>query len=101
MRRRWIIAVLLACVAAPGSAQEWSEYGPRDRYEAMRNYEEYRRLPKKQQRQIERQYDRWREMPEEDRDRIRRNYEHLQRMPPEEQQRFDRRYQRWRNQQPD
>lgn len=92
---------LLALLAAPAAAQDWTDYGPRDRYEALQNYREHRRLPKKDRRQIERQYDRWREMPEEDRDRIRRNYRRLQRMPPEEQRRFERRYERWKDQQGD
>lgn len=91
----WLVAAFAPHAAA---AADWDNLGPRDRYEAMRNYEQHRRLPKQERRDIERQYQRWQEMPQEDRRRVRRNYERLQQLSPDERRRFERKYEKWRDQ---
>jgi hypothetical protein len=69
-------------------AENWQQYSPGERYEALRNYERHRGKTKKNQREVERQYQRWQKMPEPERERIRRNYERYKNMPPEERSRL-------------
>lgn len=72
-------------IPAGAARAQWQEYGPGERYEAMRNYERHRELPKKKQKEIERQYQRWQQMSDDERQRIRKNYERFQKMPPAKQ----------------
>ncbi len=90
------VAVLAAPLAVRLSAQQWQEYGPGERLDALRNYRRHRELPEERQRQVEEQYERWRQMPEEERDRIRENYERYRRMPPQERSLFEDKYRTWK-----
>jgi hypothetical protein len=88
-------AALFSVLGAPAFAvdlwqlaENWQQYSPGERYEALRNYERHREKPKKNQREVERQYQRWQKMPEPERERIRRNYERYKNMPPEERSRL-------------
>jgi len=99
--RLTIIATAILCLSVTGTAlareaNEWQRYGPRERSEALRNYEQHRQLPRERRRDIERQYERWRGMPNEEKDRVRRNYERFQNLTPEERQQFERKYEKWR-----
>jgi predicted Fe-S protein YdhL (DUF1289 family) len=80
----WVLGVVIVCFvsASAARAEQWQDYSPRERYEALQNYRRHRELPKKKQREIERQYQRWQEMSDDERQRIRKNYERYQRMPP-------------------
>jgi hypothetical protein len=77
-------------------AQRWDEMSPRERGEAMRNYERYRRLPPERQRAVEENYERWQRLPPPEKDRIRGNYRRYRELSPEERRDFDRRYERWK-----
>jgi len=102
-RRRLAIATLLVCSGllsfAPSRgastfllAQNWQDYSPRERYEALRNYRRHEQLPEDRQREVEKQYERWQGMPEQERAKIRENYERYQNLSPREQERLERRY---------
>lgn len=98
MRRLLAVAALLSVLGAPASgadgwrfANDWQQYSPEERYEALRNYERHREKSQENQRKVERQYQRWKKMPEGERERIRRNYERYKNMPPEERDRLKRR----------
>jgi hypothetical protein len=97
MRRILAVALLVAVLGIPASAvagrrwqfaENWQQYSPGERYEALRNYERHREKPKENQREVERQYQRWQKMPKEEQERIRRNYERYKSMPPEERSRL-------------
>lgn len=94
--------LFLFCVAVrpaaaePRFAQNWQDLGPRERFDAMRNYEQHRRLPEERQRAVEDRYERWRQMPPDEQSRIRQNYDRLQRKDPQERDRFEKRYEKWK-----
>jgi len=73
-------------------AQNWQDYSPRERYEALRNYKRHEQLPEDRQREVEKQYQRWQEMPEQQREKIRENYQRYQDLSPRDQERIERRY---------
>lgn len=90
-----LVATALLAPASSVVARDWDRYGPRERSEAMRNYEEHRRLPPERRREVERQYQRWQGMPEDERKRARENYERLQQLSPEQRREFDQKFERW------
>ena len=73
-------------------AQNWQDYSPRERYEALRNYRRHEQLPEDRQREVEKQYQRWQGMPEQERQKIRENYERYRNLSPRDQERIERRY---------
>jgi hypothetical protein len=89
-------AVLLGGPYAPQMAQSWDEMSPRQRYDAMRNYQQHQNLPADQQRDMEQRYQRWQQMPEQERDRIRQNFQRYQALPQDQRDDFQRRYERWK-----
>ncbi len=99
------LCLLLLCVmhgAASGFpllAQNWQQYSPGERYEALRNYRRHRKLPREEQQEVERQYQQWQQMEPERRARIRENYERYRSLPPGEQDQFERRYRSWKREQ--
>jgi hypothetical protein len=102
--RRFGIAigsVLLLLNAAPVRAQSlwaqnWQDYSPSERYEALRNYRRHQKLPRDEQRAVEQQYQRWQGLPEGERDRIRRNYDRYRELPQTERDQFERKYRAWK-----
>lgn len=99
---QWAIGLVVAgCLVAVPSvmrAQDWQHLSPTQRYDALRNYWQYEKLPEDRQKAVDRGYERWRAMPEDQRAKIRENYERLRRLPPDERERFERRYEKWRGQ---
>jgi len=77
-------------------AQNWQDLGPRERFDAMRNYKQHRDLPEERQRDLEDRYERFQQMAPEEQRRIRQNYERLNQLDPQERARFEKRYQRWK-----
>lgn len=102
MQRYFAVALLVVTLAgdvmwpAPTHAQNWQDYSPSERYEALRNYRRHQELPRDAQRDVEQQYQRWQNLPQGDREKIRRNYDRYQRMPPGERDQFERKYRTWR-----
>lgn len=102
MRRSLAVAVLfLVCAGAvtcplPSVAQNWQQYSPTERYEALRNFRRHQELPRDEQRDVEQQYQRWQNLPQDERDKIRRNYDRYRDMPPAERDQFERKYRSWR-----
>jgi hypothetical protein len=106
MSRRVIPYVLcLVCVGTvpagiavglPLLAQNWHDFSPKERYDALRNYRRHQQLPAERQRDIEKGYERWRRLPPDERARVRQNYERFKQMPPRERERFERKYEKWR-----
>jgi hypothetical protein len=98
--------VLLVTVAgelispAFARAENWKDYSPSERYEALRNFRRHQERPRDAQRDVEQKYQRWQHMPEGERDKIRRNYERYRDMPPGERDQFDRKYRTWRREHP-
>ncbi|OFV87481.1 MAG: hypothetical protein A3J75_03490 [Acidobacteria bacterium RBG_16_68_9] len=88
-----------AAVGFPLLAQNWQEYSPGERYEALRNYRRHQKLPRRDQQEVERQYQRWQNLEPDKRARIRENYERYRSLPPGEQDQFERRYRSWKRQQ--
>ncbi len=93
--------LLVGSMASPALAQRqfaqnWQDLGPRERFDAMRNYQQHRQLPEDRQRDVEDRYDRWQQMPPDEQSRIRRNYDRLQHLDPQERNRFDKRYEKWK-----
>lgn len=100
--RHWLSAILLLVVLAGGIscpdislAQNWQDYSPSERYEALRNYRRHQELPRDKQRDVEQQYQRWQNLPEGERDKIRKNYERYREMPQGERDQFERKYRTW------
>jgi hypothetical protein len=92
---------LVLVIAAPVAAQllpagEWQNYGPSERYEALRNYRRHEKLPRDEQRAVEKHYQRWKQLPEDERERIRRNYERYRDLPQNERDQFERKYRAWK-----
>lgn len=84
-------SMVLAGVLAspqPARAQQWQDYGPRERYEALRNYQQHEQQPQERRERVEKNYERWRTMPEQQRDRMRQQYQRFQQLPPEQRQRL-------------
>ncbi len=77
-------------------AQSWEELSPRERGEALRNYQRFQQLPPEQRESVERNYQRWRQLPPQEKERIRGNYREYQKMSPQERRDFQRRYDQWR-----
>lgn len=101
--RHWLSVLLLLVVLASGIscpdtsfAQNWRDYSPSERYEALRNYRRHQELPRDKQRDVEQQYQRWQNLPEGERDKIRRNYDRYREMPQGERDQFERKYRTWR-----
>ncbi len=78
------------------AAQNWQDYSPSERYEALRNFRRHQELPRDAQRDVEQQYQRWQQLPEGERDKIKRNYDRYRDMPPGERDQFERKYKNWR-----
>jgi len=93
-----VLAGWLAVVPAVASAQDWRQLSPQQRYDVLRNYWQYERLPEDQQKAVDQGYERWRRMPEDERAKVRENFERLRNLPPDERERFERRYEKWRQQ---
>jgi hypothetical protein len=95
-----VLLLSLTAVGAAGGqtqfAQGWREYSPSDRYEALRNYRRHQKLPREEQRAVERQYQRWQRMPDGERDRIRENYNRFRDLPQGERDQFERKYRAWK-----
>jgi hypothetical protein len=105
--RRWLtVAVLVVTLAGEilcpsfSFGQNWQDYSPSERYEALRNFRRHQELPRDAQRDVEQKYQRWQNLPEGDRDKIRRNYDRYRDMPPGERDQFERKYRTWRRGQP-
>jgi len=96
-RAALLLFAVIALLPAGAVADEWNRYGPRERYEAMQNYNQHRQLPKQERKNIERQYQRWQQLPDDERAKVRRNYERLQQLSPDERRSFERKYQQWRD----
>lgn len=95
------VLTLLCCVGlrpaqAQPLAQNWQDLSPRERYKAMRNYDQHRQLPAERQQDMEQRYERWRQMPPDEQSRIRKNYDRLRQLGPQERDQFDRKYERWK-----
>ena len=98
--RRWLAVGIVSCVigvpAVGGQrfmlSQNWRDYGPRDRYEALRNYRQYQSLPNERREDLQKNYERWRAMPQQERERIRQNYERYRQLPPEQRNQLRERY---------
>jgi hypothetical protein len=84
--------------AYPLLAQQWRDLSPKERYDAMRNYDYFQRLPQDRKQDVERDYERWRNMPPDKRDRVRQNYQRFERLGPREREQFERKYQKWKQQ---
>jgi hypothetical protein len=100
--RRWLLVVLLVLTLASGIgcpdtllAQNWRDYSPSERYEALRNFRRHQELPRDTQRDVEQKYQRWQNLPEGERDKIRRNYDRYREMPQGEREQFERKYKSW------
>jgi hypothetical protein len=87
-----------AAMGFPLLAQNWRDLSPRERYDAMQNYQRHEQLPAERQQDIEKRYEQWRNLPPDERARVRQNYERYKQMPPQERERFERKYQKWRRQ---
>ena len=85
-----------AALGFPLLAQNWRDYSPKERYDAMQNYRQHERLPADRQRDIEKGYEQWRNLPPDERARVRQNYERFKQMPPQERERFERKYEKWK-----
>jgi hypothetical protein len=72
-------------------AQGWRDLSPKERGEALRNYERFQKMPPDQRREVERNYDRWQTLPRREKERLRSNYQRYRDLPPEERRRYDRR----------
>lgn len=99
---RAMLLLLLGGVVAPvreAAAQKsrWEGLSPRERYDAMRKYQEYEQLPQERKEDIDQRYERWRRMPPQQRQRVLRNFERYQQMPPQERERLQRRFERWKS----
>jgi len=97
LRSAGVLVVTLA-VAGPLRAQNWKDFSPKERYDALQNYQRHQQLPEERQKDVEQGYERWRKMPPDERARVRKNYDRLQRLPPKEREQFDRKYEKWRQQ---
>jgi hypothetical protein len=96
-----VVAVAGAAVAGPARyAQSWDDLSPEQRSRALENYQRYKKLPKNQQRQLDRSYERWQGMDPNQRDRVRRNYESYRELDRQQRKDFGRRYQQWRRDDP-
>ena len=84
--------------AFPIFAQNWRDFSPRERYDALQNYWRHQQLPDDRKRDMENRYERWQKMPPDERARIRQNFERFRQLPPQERERFQRKYQKWRQQ---
>jgi predicted Fe-S protein YdhL (DUF1289 family) len=95
-----IVAVLLvgveASAAGPVVAQNWQEMTPKERSEALQNYQQHEQLPEERRREVERGYERWQGMSPDERNHIRQNYERFRQLPPNERERFQRKYEKWK-----
>jgi len=89
-----------AAAGFPIFAQNWQDYSPSERYEALRNYRRHQKLPREEQQEVERRYERWRQMEPDERAKIQRNYEKYRSLSPSEQDQFERKYRNWRREQP-
>ena len=88
-----------AAAEFPILAQNWQNFSPSERYEALRNYRRHQKLPREEQQKVERQYQRWQQMPPDERKKIQRNYEKYRSLSPSEQDQFERRYRNWKREQ--
>lgn len=97
----WLLILLIGATVGAQLCQagDWQNYGPSERYEALRNYRRHEKLPREEQRAVERHYQRWKELPEQERERIRRNYERYRQLPPNERDQFERKYRAWKREQ--
>ena len=97
-------AFLLAVQAEAGPIrpiQSWEQLDPEQRRRAIENYQRYQKLPKDQQREIDRSWKRWRGMDKQEKNRVRENYESYRRLDKQQRKDFGRRYQQWRQGGPD
>src|SRR5262245_32819629 len=62
--------LMTAAMLSPLRAQTWKELSPKERYDALQNYQQHQQLPEDRQKDVERRYERWRNMPPDARDRV-------------------------------
>jgi hypothetical protein len=91
------IALSVGVGRADGPRRSWEDLSPRERERALRNYQEYQRLPRERQQFIDRRYQRYRELPPQEQRRLQQNYQEYERLPPGERQHFNRKYRRWKD----
>ena len=91
-----LLAVLLPLVVSGQEGEDWENLSPRERFDAMRNYQQHQRLPEDRQRDLEQRYERFLQLPPEEQSRIRRNYDRFNQLHPQERERFERRYEKWK-----
>lgn len=70
-----------ALVVPKATGQSWDDLSPRERYDAFRHYEQYRRESKQRQEELEKRYRRWRELPPETRRHLRERYQQFEGLP--------------------
>ena len=99
----YVLGLVCAATAAahmalglPLLAQNWRDFSPKERYDALQNYRRHEQLPAERQRDIEQHYEQWRSLPPDERDRVKQNYERFKQLPPQERERFERKYEKWR-----
>ena len=78
-------------------SQRWEDLSPRERKQALRNFQRFQQLSPEQQKTLEQQYHHWRSLPPEEQQRIRRNYEHYQQLDPYEKEEFEELYRKWKS----
>jgi hypothetical protein len=91
------VLALLALVApsAAWAQPHWNQLSPRERREAIHNYQHFQRLQPDERRDVERNYQRWQTLPNDEKERARSNYRRYRDLSPEERRRIDEESQDW------